>query len=738
MKLLPIKLILLLAILATSFSVAAQSVQRDSLVVLIAKAGRAYQKLDTKKSLQYAQTALNQAYELNDHLLLARTYNIIGLNYNEYGEYKKAEEAYLNGLKALDKTNDILIKSWLEANIANLYQVSFKDYDRAITYHLRSLEHSKKLNSEYDVLLSILNLAILYFDKNEFDKGYPYLQESEKYLFKINEPEIFITYNSLLGLYAQHKKEYKAAENYYLEALKYCSLEADINLKSSHEMELYDDIAHFYAKVGDKDKGYDFLLKHLTLKDSLYSKEKTEAIASYANQIDLDLYKREINKIEKLNEEQKKKILFSKIVAGLLIFIVLNLLFSVFLLKRNQKQKNKLIAQIESKNRQLEIARAKAEELSALKSQFISNVSHELRTPLYGVIGLANILEQDFPGLTNNKILQSLNFSADYLMNLINDLLELQKIEANVVKLEFKPYSIQHEIHNIVESLNVIAQKNNNEVVIKNKKFDVETVETDKLKLNQILYNLLSNALKFTTDGQITISVDQRIISNQKIELIYKISDTGNGISEKNLEVIFDKFSQFHTKGSDYQGTGLGLSIVKQLIQVFGGTINIESQLNKGTTFTFTIPCKPYNLNEQIEDQKLYADLSNLNLNVLLVENNEINRIVSQHSFKNKNIACTIVASAKEALQVIEEQEFSVILTDINMPEMDGFELAKQLRAKNVQAPIIALTAYSKQDIIHELDQTDIQEVVTKPYDFEYLLQVIYKYVSVHSMPANR
>ncbi|UYW02272.1 response regulator [Flavobacterium agricola] len=723
----PVKLALLWYVVTAPALGVAQTISHDSLVNLVTKAGRAYQELDTKASLRHAQNALNHAYESNDVLLLARIYNIIGLNYTEYGEYKKAEEAFLNGLRVLENNDDIRIKSWIETNIANLYQVYFKDYNQAIDYHLKSLENSKQLNSEYDVLLSTLNLSILYFDKLDFELGNKYLKEAEKFLFKINEPEIFITYNSLKAAYAKHKNELKKAEKYYLEALKYCETNPEkFKLISTHEMELYDDVARLYAKLGDMTKGYDYLLKHITLKDSLYSKEKTDAMVNFANQIDLDEYKRQINEVEKLNEEQQKTIFYSKIVGGLLTFIVLNLVFSVILLKRNQKQKNKLIAEIESKNIELEKARAKAEELSDLKTQFISNVSHELRTPLYGVIGLAKILEQDFPELKNNKVLQSLNFSADYLMSLITDLLEIQKIESQNISIDLKPYPIKKELQNIVESLSIYAQKNNNKVIIVKDDFVVKSVETDKLKLNQILFNLLSNALKFTSNGTITVTVSQKIVSNNSVELTYEVKDTGSGISEKNLETIFEKFSQFHTKGSEYQGTGLGLPIVQQLIQVLGGSITVKSKVGVGTVFTFTIPCLAHHLkiNDAADAYSVPFDCADLH--VLLVENNEINRMVSQHAFKKHNIACTVVANAKEALAVLQQQTFSVILTDINMAEIDGFELAKRIRKLNIKTPIIALTAYSKQDIAKDLALTDIQEVVTKPYDFDYLFKIIH------------
>lgn len=706
-------------------------ISNDSLRKIVVEAGRAFEKLDNKSSLEYSQKALNLAYETQNYAYIARIYNLLGLNYTEFTDYRKAEDAYLKGIDAAIKANELEVESWLDSNLATLYQVHFKQHDKALDYHLKSLAYSKKIESDYDILLSYLNITILFFDIDNYKDGIVYLNKADDYIFKINEGATYITYYSLYALYYNHFKNYEKAEESYLLSLKYCE-DNRYDLQGVHAMELYDDIAHFYAAHNDKNKGYDYLVKHLTLKDSLYSVEKTETIANYATKIDLDSYKREISAIEKKNEQQQQTIFYSRIIFVLLIFLALTLVGFVAYLVQTQKQKNNLILEIEQNNKLLAEAKAEAERLSESKSQFIGKVSHELRTPLYGVIGLANILEQDFPILKNNKILNSLNFSANYLMNLINDLLQMQKIEANAVKVEKNVYNINHEIKHIRESLNTIAHRNKNEIITSTENFEHELVEVDKLKLNQILYNLISNALKFTTEGRVTIHVKQKVISSTVLSLEYAIEDTGNGISEENLAVIFDRFSQFHTQGTDYQGTGLGLSIVKQLIDLLGGAIKVESTVGKGTIFTFSIPCKVVTTKDvSYKASDISKQLATMDLDILLVENNEINRLVNKRNFENHQIACTLTSSAKEAIDLLEDKKFSIILTDINMPEIDGFEFVKILREKGIYTPVIALTAYTREDIMPQLSKSDIQDVVTKPFDFEHLLRAIYNILKV-------
>ncbi|UYW02262.1 response regulator [Flavobacterium agricola] len=430
--------------------------------------------------------------------------------------------------------------------------------------------------------------------------------------------------------------------------------------------------------------------------------------------------------MSKLHAQQNKTIAYTQLIYILLFGLLLFLAYSTYVLVKQYQVKNKMLQQIAFQNAELALAKDAAESRVLVKNQFIGKVSHEIRTPLYGIIGLTKVLEQDFTYLKQNKIIKALKFSSDYLMSLINDLLQLQKIEANAVKIEPSAYEIESEIKGIVSSLQPIANANNNQVQIHVSACSDSFIVIDKIKLNQILYNLISNALKFTKNGKVAVVIKQMQVAANQLLLQIQITDSGVGIASKNKSKLFDKFVRFNLKDSEYVGAGLGLSIVKQLVNVLQGEINVKSKLNVGTTFFVSIPCKNF---QQQEDKptaianKITVDYKKLRL--LLVENNEISRLSCQRMFEKHEIQCCMVQSGEAALELIKKQHFDVILTDINMPEMTGFELATYIRNLNKNMPIIALTAYNKEDVYNEIKKHQINDVVTKPFNFETLINAI-------------
>lgn len=718
--------ILLLSIYAIPAHSQDFKVSKDSIKSLVRLASTFYETSENKQSIAYAQQALNLSYKYNYPEFLGSSYNIIGLNYTEFGDYKKAEEVYLKGLHACLQVDNKLIESFINSNLAYLYQSYFNKSDKAIVYNKKSLQYALDHNLDYDILVSYINLAIIYFEIEQYSQLITYLNLAKPYLSKVNDNSFYISYYSLLAQYYNNKGDFFTAEKNFLTAVKYCPKDNEINLQSSHAMDLYDDMGYFYEKYGKKEQGYDYLKKYITLKDTLYSLEKTKAVANYAAKLDVESFKRETSEIERLYDQQQKEIYYSKIIYFLSGIILLSLTVLIVLLINSKNRKNKLLKQREQTNEALHLAKLQAEEHSESKSHFIAKVSHELRTPLYGIIGLSDILYQDFPILRNNVALKSLNFSAKYLMNLINDLLQLQKIESKTVKIEPQKYHLQDEISSLIESLQVLAHKSKNTLSVNYKYTIADVVMVDKLKVNQILLNVLSNALKFTSNGAVTLTVEQQAISQNKIFLNFKIEDSGVGITEEQLQIVFEKFTQFSTNGTDYQGTGLGLSIVKQLTDILGGTIDVKSIPGEGTVFAFSIPCEITQINELTYLKDLGAHFDFNALQILLIENNEINRLVNQRSFANFRIPCTIVPSAIDALKLMETHNFDVILTDINMPEMDGFELAITLRNKGLNIPIIALTAYTKEDVYDQIQTSGINDLVTKPFEFKTLLHCIY------------
>lgn len=248
----------------------------------------------------------------------------------------------------------------------------------------------------------------------------------------------------------------------------------------------------------------------------------------------------------------------------------------------------------------------------------------------------------------------------------------------------------------------------------------------DEIRLAQVMMNLISNALKFTENGLVKVQAELISIQEKTCKIAINVSDTGIGIKEKDLQKIFENFVQIERKQGDYQGTGLGLPIVKKLVTLFGGNINVESVENKGTKFSFTIELEY--LNEMPRDNIFNEENNSMEkeLKILIVEDNKINQIVTKKIIERKNYSCTIAESGYEALELLKSNAFDVILMDINMPVIDGYETSKLIRELGIQTPIIALTAFERSEVEIKAKQFGISDVIIKPFVPETLFEMMH------------
>ncbi|WP_420259836.1 response regulator [Flavobacterium sinopsychrotolerans] len=406
------------------------------------------------------------------------------------------------------------------------------------------------------------------------------------------------------------------------------------------------------------------------------------------------------------------------------IFIVLLLL--IYTLFRNNNFKKKTNAELSKTNKELIIAKEKAEEVSVLKSQFVSTISHELRTPLYGVVGITNMLLDEHKELADSPHLSSLKFSARYLLSLVNDILQINKIEDNRIILENLTFNISDEINMIKNSLSFLAKNNNNFILVNIDPAVPEYLIGDKLRLSQIIMNLVSNALKFTNNGEVIINVNLEKIENKSHFIEFQIKDNGIGIASADQDKIFDKFVQVGRKETDYQGTGLGLSIVKQLLGLFNSSIALQSAIGKGTEFKFVIafefnPDKTYEIINNIQVNMNATQM----INVLVVEDNHINQLVTKKTIEKNNYKCSVVDNGYAALEILDKESFDLILMDINMPLINGFETTRKIRLKGIDIPIVALTAFDKSEITEESISAGINDIIIKPFDSVKLFKII-------------
>lgn len=692
---------------------------------LLKQAGNSFLKLDTKKSLDFAQKALIIATKNSDDLIASKAYNLIGLNFEEFSDYQKAIEYYNKGLVLANKVNNDTVKGWLNNNLGNLYCYRKIDFNKGILHYKEGLKYSIKHNDEYEIMFSKLNIGSAYFAVEDFSNGIQFFNEIKDYVDKNGDIESKISLNSNFGLYYNYINNDKKAEEYYLKAIQFCE-QNDIELIKSNASDVYHDISNFYYKIKDFEKAHYYLLKHDQLQDEIYNEDRLNEVKVGGIQIEQDEINRKIDQIEKEKEIQAEKLQANRvfvILLGIIFFILLLLLLSLI---RNNKTKAKANTDLKEANIALFKAKEKAEEASQLKTQFISTISHELRTPLYGVVGITDIILDEHKELKNSPHLKSLKFSAKYLLSLVNDILKVYKIEENQVILEDMVFNVHDELIVIKDSLHFLAKKNNNQIFIECDDSIPNLLVGDKIRLSQIFINLLSNSLKFTYNGKIIVKAKTLQIVGTKYHIQFQVIDNGIGIAKENQNKVFEKFVQVYRKEDDYQGTGLGLTIVKKLVELFQGTIHLESEEGKGTTITFTLP-----LDSNIS--KVNAIINNLDIDVsvlkeyriLVVEDNKINQVVTKRLLENNNFKCDIVDNGYEALDLVDKIHFDAILMDINMPIINGFETSKLIREKGITTPIIAVTAFDKQDIEEKILEAQIDDVIVKPFEGYKLFEMI-------------
>ncbi len=388
-------------------------------------------------------------------------------------------------------------------------------------------------------------------------------------------------------------------------------------------------------------------------------------------------------------------------------------------------------------------ARELAEESAKLKEEFIAGISHEMRTPMNAIYGMSNLLVNTSLNEEQQGYIQSIRQSSEVLLGVINDILEISTLQNGKMEFEEKDFDLDEILTNLV---NVMQYKKNEKIL--DFILDVEDklprkVKGDKLRLNQILFNIVGNAVKFTDSGFVRIRVSRHKQDTPSVEdkMVYRfaIEDSGIGIPADKLEHIFEAFTRVRTKERLFEGTGLGLAIVKNLVSQQGGKIWAESTIGKGTTVFFDLPLVPNTaastaIHETQEPTIPYrkADATRT-FELLLVEDHKINQVVARKTLEKEfpNIRLVIANHGKEAIEILEKQKFDLILMDIQMPIMDGNETTEYIRKNmpEVVSPILAMTAHayiSKDNIFKSYGFDDF---VLKPFEPEQLFSKIHEYL---------
>lgn len=392
--------------------------------------------------------------------------------------------------------------------------------------------------------------------------------------------------------------------------------------------------------------------------------------------------------------------------------------------------------ELEKTNHELQAAKAKAEEASAAKSKFLSVMTHELRTPMNAVIGFTQLLIQNNPRPDQLEDLIPLRFSAENLLALINNILDFNKIEAGKISLELIEFNLRNLVEEIISTMSVSATEKNIALFYNYDDRLPLNVIGDPLRLSQIINNLVSNALKFTNSGSVTIDLKLNSQVGKNFLIDFSVIDTGIGIDAESLESIFETFTQASSETSrKFGGTGLGLTITQKLLELYGSRIQVRSEADKGTKFSFSINFEE-GANASIEataGDSAYEFSPFNGQHVLLVEDNKVNKIIAYKFLTSWNLQVEIAENGIIAVEKIKDQSFELILMDLQMPEMDGYDATAAIRQYGVEpyntVPIIALTASSKADVYENIFLSGMNDFISKPYDPIVLHGKIKKYL---------
>jgi len=323
-------------------------------------------------------------------------------------------------------------------------------------------------------------------------------------------------------------------------------------------------------------------------------------------------------------------------------------------------------------------------------------------------------------------------------LTFINDILQINKIEANKVELDPEDFNLKTKMENVIAALNNSAHNNNTQIHFEYEKDLPENYIGDQLKISQILINLLGNAIKFTQDGDIWVKVKHKTVNKNLYNLQFEIKDNGIGISQEKQNQMFESFSQGSIQiNRKYGGTGLGLSIVKGLIKILNGKISLESQLGKGTSFFFELPLKHVQPKRKKEIPKESKHIENIkaldleNIKILVVEDNKINQMITKKILTKMRLGCDIVDNGEDAVEMVKNTDYNVVLMDIHMPGISGLEATKRIRDFNKELTIFALTAVTLEDKMHEFDEAGFDDIISKPFKQETFEKKLYTALSV-------
>lgn len=708
-------------IVAQEVDIATQKVTNQKIDSLLTVAATAIENNDYSNSAQIMTRARILAEETNNTDRIGLASSALSRLYLLTGNLKKAKEENELAIKMQQHpdNDENLAQSYIIAAKIRQQEKEFieaSDFLEKAEVILKSKRRPELLAQTY------INQGIIALTKNNTQKAEELFNLS---ILQANDSE-----NKFLLAKSNLKKaEALVIQKKYEEARIAIESAQEISISEKYPSllsESYKVSSHIAKEQNDLSKAYE----HMSLYKDYLEKNRKGNDFNFTSQLQEDtVLSAQLKK--DIDIERKRSEDADKLTTVLLVAMITILSLLILSLYKNNNLRAKANELLQAKNTELIVAKDNAEKASMVKAQFLSTITHELRTPMYAVTGLTHLLLSENPTPEQKKHLDSLKFSGEYLLSLINNILDLNKLEANKVEVEQTAFNLKKRIEDVLFALGKSAKDKGNNL---NFDFDEDIPEEvlgDPLMISQILINLVGNAVKFTRDGDVDVRVQKIKQTDTEAYLHFEVEDTGEGISKKKQKNIFQNFTQGSVAiNRKFGGTGLGLSIVKNLLDLLGSKVTLESTLGKGSTFSFDIK---YNLVKQAEEEanphNIIYDIDYValeNRKILVVEDNKINQMITRKILEKNKMVCDVADNGEIAVEKARNQSFDLILMDIHMPGISGIEATEQIRLFDKEIPILALTAVTIDENIDEFHEAGFNDIIPKPYKVEEFFQKIH------------
>lgn len=695
--------------------------------------------------LSYYQQAINHfdqaaTYfkETQKELDLANTYQNLGLVYQSSNYYEESKEYYTKAFEIYEKLSDYANMAGIHQNLGILNYSAGND-SLALVHYNKSVEYFKEDHDLKGIGITYSNIGLYYLKNDNPKKAFKNFDKSLTYFTKTN---------FILGqMWALNNMgSSKAMNGEFTEAEEYFNQSLNIAESEDHQEGIitnYADLAKLYEQRGFYKKSLALHKKYGLIKDSLNTVKAQSKIAKLENLYQAENKEKEASQIDALSKKNKVQIW---VVSGFLsvIFLTTLVILSAYYQKRKAEKKlaehkTNLERLVETRTKELQIQigeRKTAEESDKLKSAFLANMSHELRTPMNAIIAFSNFLrEPDINNQKRNEYLDHITTAGDSLLRLIDDIIDIAKIESKQLKLFIQPTNINRLLNELFKVFSELRVKDDKKHIRFTKKMDAEfnyIINTDSQRLKQVLTNLIENAFKYTDKGKIEIGFET---TEQSVE--FYVSDTGIGIPKDKLDLIFNRFYQLnHLKDRKAGGTGLGLAISKNLVKLLGGKIWVESIQGKGSKFSIKIPVEsikkqvnPAFKPEEKKSKMLKPGYNWNNVTILVAEDEDLNYKVLDTCLTRTQAHIIRAKDGASAVEICKNQKVDLVLMDIQMPGMDGYEATQEIKRMNNRTPVIAQTSFAMVGEKERCLQAGCDDFVTKPLNIDTLLNKIENYI---------